>query len=80
MERALLLLLMNAGSTLYMVGLIWFVQLVHYPLMSRVGPGAYPDYQRGHQAFTSLAVGPAMLVELIASLGLVVERPRDPLC
>jgi len=80
MERALLLLLMNAGSTLYMVGLIWFVQLVHYPLMSRVGPGAYADYQRAHQSLTSLAVGPAMLVELIASIGLVVDGPRDPLC
>lgn len=79
MERILLLLLIHAASTLYMVGLIWFVQLVHYPLMSRVGLDAYPDYQRAHQSLTSLAVGPAMLVELIASLGLVVLGPRDPL-
>ncbi len=80
MERALLLVLINAGSTLYIVGLIWFVQLVHYPLMSRVGPGAYPVYQRAHQSLTTLAVGPAMLVELIASIALVVDGPRDPLC
>ena len=78
MERILLLLLIHAASTLYMVGLIWFVQLVHYRLMSRVGPAAYPDYQRAHQSLTSLAVGPAMLVELIASLSLAVLGPRDP--
>ena len=80
MEPSLLLLLMNAGSTLYMVGLIWFVQLVHYPLMSRVGPAAYPNYQRAHQSLTSLAVGPAMLVELLTSIALVVSSPQDPLC
>lgn len=80
MERALLLLLMNAGATLYLVGLIWFVQLVHYPLMSRVGTAAYPDYQKGHQTLTSLAVGPAMLIELVTALALVAIRPRDALC
>ena len=78
MERALLLLLINAGSTLYMVGLIWFVQLVHYPLMSRVGLGAYPVYQRAHQSLTARAMGPAMLIELMAAIALVIACPRDP--
>ena len=31
------LLLIHAAATLYMAGLIWFVQLVHYPLMANVG-------------------------------------------
>jgi hypothetical protein len=35
-----LLLLANAAATLFMVGVIRFVQVVHYPLFARVGrPG-----------------------------------------
>ena len=30
------LLLLNVASTLFMVGLIWFVQIVHYPLFDNV--------------------------------------------
>ncbi len=36
------LLILHAGATLYMAGVIWFVQIVHYPLFSRVGqPGPW---------------------------------------
>jgi hypothetical protein len=35
-------------STLLMVGVIVYVQVVHYPLMSRVGPECFVDYERGH--------------------------------
>lgn len=31
------LLLVHAAVTLYMTGVIWFVQVVHYPLFSCVG-------------------------------------------
>jgi hypothetical protein len=44
------LLLAHAAATLFMVGVIWFVQLVHYPLFAasagRVSPptpGVTPD-------------------------------------
>ncbi|MFY0528690.1 hypothetical protein ACN28I_37835 [Archangium gephyra] len=38
-----LVLLAHAAATLFMVGLIWFVQVVHYPLFSRVvGPPRSP--------------------------------------
>ncbi len=32
-----LLVLGNLAPTLMMTGLIWFVQIVHYPLFDRVG-------------------------------------------
>jgi uncharacterized membrane protein len=76
MERRLLLL--QAAATFYMIGLIWFVQLVHYPLMSQVGVEGYRSYQTAHQNLTSLAVAPAMLLELAAGLALVWLAPRDP--
>ena len=47
-----------------MTGLIWFVQVVHYPLMSRVGAASFPDYERHHTRLTSWVTAPPMLVEL----------------
>ena len=32
-----LILLTQVFATLFMVGLIWFVQIVHYPLYAKVG-------------------------------------------
>ena len=58
-----LLFLLHIGSTLYMVGLIWFVQLVHYPLHGSVGSEEFVLYQQRHMQWTSFAVGPAMLIE-----------------
>ena len=66
---------LQLGSTLYMVGLIWFVQLVHYPLMSSVGEGSYREYQQRHMRWTGVAVGPAMLLEALTSVALLWAKP-----
>jgi hypothetical protein len=71
------LLLANAVATLFMTGLIWFVQVVHYPLFARVGTEAFPAYSRAHQTLTTLVVGPPMLVEALTALLLVVSRPAQ---
>jgi hypothetical protein len=34
-------LLTCVASTLFMTGLSWFVQVVHYPLFAAVGPDAF---------------------------------------
>src|SRR5918998_3799546 len=36
-------LLVHLAATLVMVGVIWFVQIVHYPPFSRVGSGGSPS-------------------------------------
>ena len=33
-------------STLFMTGVIWFAQVVHYPLLGRVGKGALSNMKR----------------------------------
>ena len=73
------LLLIHAAATLYMTGLIWFVQLVHYPLMAHVGRADYTAYQRLHERNTGWAVAPAMLIELATAAWLVVDTPPDVL-
>ena len=58
------LLLLHAATTLFMVGVIWFVQVVHYPLFSRVGEAAFPEYERHHARRTGWVVAMPMLLEL----------------
>ena len=70
-----LVLLLQVGATLFMVGLIWFVQIVHYPLFGRVGREGFADYSVAHSRLTGLVVGPPMLVEAGTALVLVVRPP-----
>ncbi len=67
------LLAIHAFATLSMTGLIWFVQVVHYPLFARVGPDAFAAYEREHQHRTTVVVAPLMLAEAIAAAVLVAQ-------
>jgi len=58
-----LLLAAHAFATLAMTGLIWFVQIVHYPLFARVGPDSFPSYHAAHTTRTGYVVIPLMLLE-----------------
>lgn len=58
-----------------MTGLIWFVQVVHYPLTGSVGAGALGAYQAEHMRRTSWVVGPPMLVEAATAAWLLFEPP-----
>ena len=69
------LLLIHLAATLAMVGLIWFVQVVHYPLFSQIGHEDFRLYERSHQRLTTFAVAPLMLTEAITALMLPWFRP-----
>ena len=58
------LLAAHAFVTLFMTGLIWFVQVVHYPLFNRVGKTDFAAYQAHHARRTGRLVGGPMLLEL----------------
>ena len=70
-----LLLLVHAAATLSMVGLIWFVQVVHYPLFGKVGGSGFREYELAHQHRTTLVVAPLMLVEALTAGLLIWLRP-----
>lgn len=42
------LVAVHAAATWFMVGLIWVIQAVHYPLFHRVGAAAFADYEAAH--------------------------------
>ena len=65
-------LLVHLAATLFMVGLIWFVQVVHYPLKRAVGQEHFPSYHHDHVVLTGWVVGPPMLLEAGSALVLVL--------
>jgi hypothetical protein len=67
----------HLGATAAMVGLIWFVQVVHYPLFARVGADVFAAYEAAHRFRTGLIVGPLMGAETLAAIWLVASPPND---
>ncbi len=70
-----LVLLANAAATLVMVGVIWFVQIVHYPLFGSVGAEFFTAYSEAHSRLTTYVVGPPMLLEAATTGLLILARP-----
>ena len=66
-------------STVAMVGLIWFVQLVHYPLFASVGREQFQAYEAAHKQRTTWVVAPLMLIEAATAVLLlgVEDLPRS---
>lgn len=72
-------LIIHASVTWCLVGLIWTIQVVHYPLFKDVGPERFHAYHQRHMALITWVVGPLMLVE-IGSAGLLIWLgERSPL-
>jgi hypothetical protein len=67
------LLVAQAVASGMMAGIIWFVQVVHYPLFAAVPGGG--GYARENQARTAQVVLPPMLVEAAVAAWLAVEPP-----
>jgi hypothetical protein len=71
------LLLIHATATWFMVGLIWTIQLVHYPLFARVGDDEFAGYENEHtRRMGRLLVIPAG-VEVVTGAALVWGRPAE---
>lgn len=62
------ILIANLLSSLMMAGIIWFVQIVHYPLFAKVPTDLLVEYERSHSRRTGVIVVPLMLVELLTTV------------
>ncbi|MFK7924641.1 MAG: hypothetical protein AB8H47_21975 [Bacteroidia bacterium] len=56
-------------------GIIWIIQVLHYPLFAHVGEAAFAQYESLHRTWISPLVGPLMVAELITGLILLTWRP-----
>jgi hypothetical protein len=68
-------LAVHLAATCAMVGLIWFVQVVHYPGFELVGADRFVTYEAAHTRRTTWVVGPPMAVEGLTALWLVAAPP-----
>lgn len=68
-------LLLNLASTGVMIGVIWIVQIVHYPMFSMVGREGFAAYEAVHSRSITWVVGPPMLVELATAVYLALWPP-----
>ncbi len=68
--------LLHAIPTLLMTGVIWIIQVVHYPLYRRVGSEGFADYEREHCARIAFVVLPLMVLELACAALLVLSPPQ----
>ncbi|UQN09111.1 hypothetical protein [Deinococcus sp. QL22] len=70
-----MLLVVHAALTWALSGLILTIQLVHYPLFSRVGATNYAAYQQEHIRRITWLVAPLMLAELATGAALMLRPP-----
>jgi len=76
-----IVLLVALASTWAMTGVIWVMQLVHYPIFDAIEPGdddeLWQRFARRHTSTISPVVGPLMLAEGTTGLALVASPPAD---
>ncbi len=58
-----------------MFGVIWVIQLVHYPLMRKVPAAAFGAFEAEHQRRITYVVGPLMAAEGVSVLAVFFLRP-----
>jgi len=60
-------------ASVYMTGVVWFAQLVHYPLLDRRSD--FTDFASDYQRRTLWVVAPGLVLEIVSAVGLIVFYP-----
>jgi hypothetical protein len=72
-----ILLFVQLLTTLALTGVIWLVQIVHYPLFSFVGTEKYRLFHFAHMNRISYVVAPLMIAEAVSAALLVFYPPPE---
>ena len=67
----------GALATAFMVGVVWFCQVVHYPLFASVGEAGFTQYHARHSTRVTWLIALPWLAELVCATWLVLERPAS---
>lgn len=62
-----IIFLINFASSLFMMGLIWTIQLIHYPSFHFIDEGNFNEFHAFHNQRISVIVIPVMITELVTS-------------
>lgn len=72
-----IILTLNLFSTIFLTGIIWIIQVVQYPYFGEVGTENFQKYHSLHSFWITPVVAPAMILELITSILLIVYPPDN---
>ena len=70
------MLIIHTIATSVMVGVIWIIQLVHYPSFHFIELNQYTTFQRFHMSRISYVVIPAMLTELFTLTLIIISMDQ----
>ncbi len=65
------ILLLQLALAAYLAGLVWLVQVVHYPMLSDLDPARAGEACQRHARLITPVVGPAMVLEAIIAVFLL---------
>lgn len=71
------ILVLHFAVTWAMVGLIWLVQVVNYPLFAEVPADRFRRYEKRHVQRIGYVVGPLMVAEALTAVLLLALAPTD---
>lgn len=72
-----ILILLHLIATVFMTGVIWIIQILHYPLFNMVGRENFGAYEAAHTNLITVVVMPAMLLELILTAMIFFAPPAS---
>ena len=61
-------LLAHVASSLFMVGMIWTIQVVHYPLFALVGTDQFTAYEAAHSSRITALIAVPWAVQGVTTL------------
>lgn len=71
-------LLLHFSTCLMMCGVIWIVQIVHYPTFFMINELSFKDFQKFHMSSISYIVMPLMITELLTAIWLLMHLKNLP--
>ena len=74
-EYISVVLVTNAALTLFLTGVVWVVQTVHYPIFRFLDEQRFAEAHALHTSRITPVVAPAMIAELISAFILVIMPP-----
>lgn len=69
-----LLFFLNVISAFLLTGVIWTIQIVHYPSFHYIDKLSFTNFHNFHERRISIIVMPLMLIELITSIALYIHN------
>ncbi len=72
-----LILLLHLASCSFMTGVIWLIQLIHYPAFHKIENSHFLIFHKNHTTLMGYIVMPAMVVELITAILLILKSSNN---